>query len=85
MDLQPLLNDRSCHIVLVVMDGLGGYADAQFDSELEQAETPNLDRLAAEGIVGLVQPTGPGITAGSGPGADREATTRAADARAAQL
>jgi 2,3-bisphosphoglycerate-independent phosphoglycerate mutase len=68
MDLQPLLNDRPCHIVLVVMDGLGGYADAQFDSELEQAETPNLDRLAAEGIVGLVQPTGPGITAGSGPG-----------------
>jgi 2,3-bisphosphoglycerate-independent phosphoglycerate mutase len=68
MDLTPLLNDKACHIVLVVMDGLGGYADAQFDSELEQADTPNLDRLAAEGCVGLVLPTGPGITAGSGPG-----------------
>ncbi|HEX6254263.1 MAG TPA: 2,3-bisphosphoglycerate-independent phosphoglycerate mutase [Euzebyales bacterium] len=68
MNLQSLLNDATCHILLVVMDGLGGYADAQFDSELEQAESPNLDRLAAEGIVGLTLPTGPGITAGSGPG-----------------
>lgn len=68
MDLRSLLNDDPCHLILVVMDGLGGYADAQFDSELEQADTPNLDRLAAEGVVGLVQPVGPGITAGSGPG-----------------
>jgi 2,3-bisphosphoglycerate-independent phosphoglycerate mutase len=37
-------------------------------TELEAAETPNLDRLAAEGIVGLHQPVGPGITPGSGPG-----------------
>jgi 2,3-bisphosphoglycerate-independent phosphoglycerate mutase len=68
MNLQSLLNDVTCHILLVVLDGLGGYADAQFDSELEQADTPNLDRLAAEGVVGLTLPTGPGITAGSGPG-----------------
>lgn len=68
MQLQSLLNDTRCHILLVVMDGLGGYADAQFDTELEQADTPNLDRVAAEGIVGLTLPTGPGITAGSGPG-----------------
>lgn len=68
MELTSLLNDSTCHIVLVVMDGLGGFADAQFDSELEQAKTPNLDQLAAEGIVGLTLPTGAGITAGSGPG-----------------
>ncbi|CAN5901921.1 2,3-bisphosphoglycerate-independent phosphoglycerate mutase [soil metagenome] len=68
MRLASLLNDNSCHIVLVVMDGLGGFADAQFDTELEQADTPNLDQLATEGIVGLTLPTGPGITAGSGPG-----------------
>src|SRR5207237_3227832 len=52
----------------VVRDGLGGYATSERGSELEEATTPNLDRLAAEGSVGLVEPVGPGITPGSGPG-----------------
>lgn len=68
MKLQSLLTDADTHIVLVVMDGLGGYADAEHDSELEEASTPNLDRLAAEGCVGLVEPVAAGITPGSGPG-----------------
>ncbi len=68
VDLAPLLNDEPAHIVLLVMDGLGGFATAERGSELEEANTPNLDRLAAEGTCGLVLPTGPGITAGSGPG-----------------
>jgi 2,3-bisphosphoglycerate-independent phosphoglycerate mutase len=68
MKLQSLLTDADTHIVLVVMDGLGGFADAEHDTELEEADTPNLDQLAAEGSVGLVQPVGPGITPGSGPG-----------------
>ena len=50
------------------MDGLGGYATATRGSELEEANAPNLDRLATEGSVGLVEPVGPGITPGSGPG-----------------
>ena len=50
------------------MDGLGGYADAEHGTELEEAVTPNLDQLAADGIAGLVEPVGPGITPGSGPG-----------------
>ncbi len=68
VSLAPLLNDESAHIVLLVMDGLGGFATAERGSELEEADTPNLDRLATEGSCGLVLPTGPGITAGSGPG-----------------
>ncbi len=68
MDLRSLVNDNPCHMVLLVMDGLGGYADHRFDSELEQAHTPNLDQLAAEGSCGLTLPAGPGITVGSGPG-----------------
>jgi 2,3-bisphosphoglycerate-independent phosphoglycerate mutase len=55
-------------MVLLVVDGLGGYADAEHGSELEDARTPNLDRLADEGSCGLAQPAGPGITVGSGPG-----------------
>jgi 2,3-bisphosphoglycerate-independent phosphoglycerate mutase len=66
-DLSSLAQPASTHILLVVLDGLGGYADGTRGSELEEASTPNLDRLAAEGIVGLHDPAGPGITPGSGP------------------
>jgi 2,3-bisphosphoglycerate-independent phosphoglycerate mutase len=55
-------------IVLVVMDGLGGLADALHGTELEEATHPHLDRLAAEGVTGLGEPVAPGITPGSGPG-----------------
>jgi 2,3-bisphosphoglycerate-independent phosphoglycerate mutase len=50
------------------MDGLGGMPRAgDANSELEAAFTPNLDRLAAAGTCGLLDPVGPGITPGSGP------------------
>jgi 2,3-bisphosphoglycerate-independent phosphoglycerate mutase len=68
MDLTPLVQAADTKILLVVMDGLGGYADAEHGTELEEATTPNLDALAREGITGLVEPVGPGITPGSGPG-----------------
>ncbi|MFP4310575.1 MAG: 2,3-bisphosphoglycerate-independent phosphoglycerate mutase [Nitriliruptoraceae bacterium] len=68
MQLRELVNDNPGHLVLLVIDGLGGYADARQDSELEAAITPNLDRLAAEAACGLALPAGPGITVGSGPG-----------------
>jgi 2,3-bisphosphoglycerate-independent phosphoglycerate mutase len=68
MRLRELVNDRPCHLVLLVVDGLGGYADGARSSELEAASTPNLDELAAAGSCGLALPAGPGITVGSGPG-----------------
>ena len=67
-DYSTLAQPADTTILLVVMDGLGGYADAARGTELEEAHTPNLDQLAAEGAVGLVEPVGPGITPGSGPG-----------------
>ncbi|MGD8792911.1 MAG: phosphoglycerate mutase, partial [Anaerolineae bacterium] len=55
-------------ILLLVMDGLGGLPlEFAGRTELETAYTPNLDRLAMEGICGLHQPVAPGITPGSGP------------------
>ncbi|WP_108666209.1 phosphoglycerate mutase [Euzebya rosea] len=63
----PLLQDGG-RILLLVVDGLGGYPEADRGSELEDAHTPNLDALAASGITGLTEPAGPGITVGSGPG-----------------
>jgi 2,3-bisphosphoglycerate-independent phosphoglycerate mutase len=68
MDVTPLIQAADTKILLVVMDGLGGYADAEHGTELEEARTPHLDQLAADGTTGLVEPVGPGITPGSGPG-----------------
>ncbi|UCC73769.1 MAG: 2,3-bisphosphoglycerate-independent phosphoglycerate mutase [Gemmatimonadota bacterium] len=67
--IHELLTPAQTKILLLVLDGLGGLAvEPGGPTELEAAETPNLDRLAAEGMVGLHQPVGPGITPGSGPG-----------------
>lgn len=55
-------------IILLVIDGLGGLPiEPGGPTELEAAETPNLDQLAAEGTLGLSVPVRPGITPGSGP------------------
>lgn len=58
-------------IALVVLDGLGDLATkAQNElTPLEAANTPNLDKLVAEGCAqGRMIPVAPGITPGSGPG-----------------
>ncbi len=56
-------------IVLLVLDGLGGLPHTETGlTELETAKTPNLDRLAKEGICGMVDPVSAGITPGSAPG-----------------
>ncbi|HCV00465.1 MAG: phosphoglycerate mutase [Dehalococcoidia bacterium] len=56
-------------IVLCVLDGLGGLARSETErSELEESDTPNLDRLTETSDVGLTMPVGVGITPGSGPG-----------------
>ncbi|MCC6383082.1 MAG: 2,3-bisphosphoglycerate-independent phosphoglycerate mutase [Dehalococcoidia bacterium] len=72
MDLdlaKRLAQPANTKIVLCVLDGLGGLARQEtLRSELEGADIPNLDRLAARSEVGLTVPVGPGITPGSGPG-----------------
>jgi 2,3-bisphosphoglycerate-independent phosphoglycerate mutase len=56
-------------IVLLVLDGLGGLPDPKTGrTELETARLPNLDKLTGQGICGLADPVGPGITTGSAPG-----------------
>ncbi|HEX6031139.1 MAG TPA: 2,3-bisphosphoglycerate-independent phosphoglycerate mutase [Tepidiformaceae bacterium] len=72
MDLElakQLAKPNTTKIILCVLDGLGGLARSEtMRSELEQANCPNLDRLATRSEVGLTVPVGPGITPGSGPG-----------------
>ncbi|GAI83915.1 unnamed protein product, partial [marine sediment metagenome] len=56
-------------IVLMVIDGLGGLPNPETGkTELETANTPNLDKLATKGVCGLIDPVSRGITPGSAPG-----------------
>ncbi|MYB49135.1 MAG: 2,3-bisphosphoglycerate-independent phosphoglycerate mutase [Dehalococcoidia bacterium] len=67
--ITEICSSTSSKIVMLVVDGLGGLPHPDTGkSELETAETPNLDRLAAESACGLTTPVAPGITPGSGPG-----------------
>ncbi len=70
LDLIKTISKTSpAKIVLLVIDGLGGLPNPQTGkTELETANTPNLDQLAANGICGLADPVSPGITPGSAPG-----------------
>src|SRR3989304_6472258 len=53
---------------LLFMDDLDGLpVEPGAPTELEAAQTPNMDRLAAEGPLGQITPVAPGITPGSGP------------------
>ncbi len=55
-------------IIMLVMDGLGGLPMEQGGlTELEAANTPNMDHLAREGTSGLSIPVARGIAPGSGP------------------
>ena len=53
--------------VLIIGDGLADRPVPELDGRtpLEAADTPNLDRVAAEGECGQMDPIGPGIRAGS--------------------
>ena len=55
------------NILLIILDGLGDRPAPELGGKtpLEAARTPNLDRLAAEGINGLFHPKSPGYPLGS--------------------
>lgn len=72
MDLElikTLARSTPSKIILMVIDGLGGLPLAGTGkTELETANTPNLNKLAGQGACGLSYPIAPGITPGSAPG-----------------
>jgi 2,3-bisphosphoglycerate-independent phosphoglycerate mutase len=73
MDMHELTRElqfkNDSKIVMLVADGLGGLPiEPGGLTELESATTPNLDRLAREGVQGASIPVKPGISPGSGPG-----------------
>lgn len=73
MDLHRLTRElhvkNNSKIVMYVADGLGGLPQQPGGkTELETANTPNLDALAKIGVLGSSIPVLPGISPGSGPG-----------------
>jgi len=68
LHLMQDLQQEGGKIVLLVMDGLGGLPmEPNGQTELESANTPNLDRMATEACTGLSIPIREGIEPGSGP------------------
>jgi 2,3-bisphosphoglycerate-independent phosphoglycerate mutase len=66
--LNSLIIKNDSKIIYLIMDGLGGLpAEAGGKTELETAKTPNMDKLAEQGILALLDPIGHGMTPGSGP------------------
>jgi 2,3-bisphosphoglycerate-independent phosphoglycerate mutase len=66
--ISSLVIPNTTKIVLLVLDGLGGVPlKPGGRTELGTARTPNLDALARDGVCGLHDPVGRGITPGSGP------------------
>ncbi len=66
--LNSLIIKNDSKIIYLIMDGLGGLPrEAGGNTELETAKTPNMDKLAEEGILALLDPIGHGMTPGSGP------------------
>lgn len=66
--IKQLLWESDTKIVLLVMDGLGGIPiEPGGKTELETAQTPIMDQLAKEGMLGQTIPIRPGVTPGSGP------------------
>ena len=56
-------------ILLLILDGLGGLPmDPSGPTELEAADAPNFDALAARSDLGLSLPVAAGVSPGSGPG-----------------
>ncbi len=68
--LQDLTRANKTKILLVVLDGLGGIPLPELNgqTELEAANTLNLDSLARRSSLGLTHPVLPGITPGSSAG-----------------
>ena len=70
MDLMRELSVKTgSKIVLLILDGLGGLPmDPSGPTELEAADAPNFDALAARSDLGLSLPVAAGVSPGSGPG-----------------
>ncbi len=69
LDLSSLIEKTPSRIVFLIADGIGSIQSGPNNlTELQQANTPNLDQLVTEGCAGVMDPVAPGITPGSGPG-----------------
>ena len=66
--VDQLTIENNTKIIFLVVDGIGGLRQkGKTETELQIANTPNLDKLAQNSVCGLLDPILPGVTPGSGP------------------
>ncbi len=66
---EELAWEQGGKIIYIIIDGVGGLPHPEKGgTELQIAQTPNLDQIAQQSSCGLLEIVGPGITPGSGPG-----------------
>ena len=51
--------------ILIIMDGVGDLPNSKKQTPLSAAKTPNMDKMAKEGILGMLAPLGKGNVPGS--------------------
>lgn len=66
--ISSLARENDQRIALLVMDGVGDCDNDGRGTALQQAKTPNLDKLSGASALGLHIPVAPAVTPGSGPG-----------------
>ncbi len=67
--VEKLVHRNDATILMAVIDGLGDISNTELGGKtpLEAALTPEMNRLASEGVLGVHIPVARGITPGSGP------------------
>ena len=66
---KDLIRKNEKKIIMMIFDGLGGCIHPDYDAtELQAANIPVMNSMAAKGSQGLINHVAPGIAPGSGPG-----------------
>jgi 2,3-diphosphopglycerate-independent phosphoglycerate mutase len=67
MRFEPSFTNSNVKVCFIMIDGLGEISDRSlhYQTTLQAAKTPNMDKLSTHGVNGLMDPVEPGLACGS--------------------